>query len=247
MADTAPRYIWGVVGPRAPGTSIQAVQPEPLLPADVVRVESGLGITDYTPEGVEEALPRYWPCVDSLVQQKAERIVLEGVPISSQLGRPRVRALLEDTERQTGLTADSTNEAIVAALARLGAGRIAIASRWAEQLNQAMVDYFAAAGIATEAVTSAGQWASEAFSMSVEKGVVLAMRLGREALKRAPQAEALLLPGGTWRSLAVVPLLEDEFDLPVLTNGVATAWRLMDAGIAPPVHGWGRLLAAPVP
>jgi maleate cis-trans isomerase len=64
-------------------------------------------------------------------------------------------------------------------------------------------------------------------------------------MRRAPQAEALLLPGGTWRSLAVVPLLEEEFDVPVLTNGIATAWRLMDQGIAPPVEGWGRLLADP--
>ena len=247
MADTALRYIWGVVGPRAPGRSIQTVQPEPLLPADVMMVATGLNITDYTPEGVEEAMPRYWPCVESLVQQKAERIVLEGVPISSQLGRPRVRVLIEETQQRTALPADSTNEEIIAALTRLGVERIAIASRWAEQLNQAMVEYFAAAGFVTEAVTSEGQWAGEAFAMSIEKGIVLAMRLGREALRRAPRAQALVIPGGTWRSLAVVPLLEEQFDLPVITNGVAAAWRLMADGVAPPVHGWGRLLAAPLP
>ena len=81
--------------------------------------------------------------------------------------------------------------------------------------------------------------------MSIEKGVVLAFRLGREAMQKAPGAGALLLPGGTWRSLAAVPILEEDLNVPVITNATATAWRLINAGIAPPVQGWGTLLANP--
>lgn len=246
MPDVRPRYTWGFIGPTADGTETQQrASPQLLLPPDVVQVTAGLGIRDYTVEGVEEAIGRYWTCVDSLIAQDAESIELGGVPISSQLGRSRVLALLDETLQRTGLPAGSTNEAIIAALQHLGAGRIAIASRWADQLNRAMTDYFSQAGIAVLAVTSAGQWAREAFAMSIEEGVVLAMRLGREAMRSDPSAEALLLPGGTWRSLAAVPLLEEEFDVPVLTNSVATAWRFIQQGIAPPVEGWGRLLAAP--
>jgi hypothetical protein len=32
--------------------------------------------------------------------------------------------------------------------------------------------------------------------------------------------------------------------VPVVTNPIAQVWRLIVAGVAPPVTGWGRLLAA---
>lgn len=74
--------------------------------------------------------------------------------------------------------------------------------------------------------------------MSVEEGFVFAMRL-------APGAPALLLPGGTWRSLAAVPPLEEEFCVHVITNQTAESWRLIKAGAGPAVPGWGRLLENP--
>lgn len=245
MAETKARYIFGMIGPTAGVGEGRPPGSQSLLPADVVGVSAGIGIGDYTVEGVEEAIGRYWDCVDNVISRGAQCTELGGIPISSQLGRPRVLRLLEDTERKTGCFADSTNEAVIGALQCIGARRIAIASRWADQLNQAMVDYFRVAGLEVLSVTTEGQWAAEAFGMSIEKGIVLAMRLGREAMRRAPGAEALLLPGGTWRSLAVVPLLEEEFDIPVLTNSVASAWRFMDRGVAPPIRGWGRLLENP--
>ena len=78
--------------------------------------------------------------------------------------------------------------------------------------------------------------------MSIEEGVKLAFQLGREAMRRAPAAEALLLAGGAWRSLAAVPILEEDYGIPVITNPIAPIWRIISAGIAPPVEGWGRLL-----
>ena len=80
--------------------------------------------------------------------------------------------------------------------------------------------------------------------MSIEEGVKLAFQLGREAMRRAPNAEALLLAGGAWRSLAALPILEEDYGIPVVTNPIAPIWRLIHDGIAPPVEGWGRLLAS---
>lgn len=65
------------------------------------------------------------------------------------------------------------------------------------------------------------------------------------AVRQAPQADALFLPGGAWRPLPAVPILEEDYNKPVFTNGNTRAWRLIHDGIAPPVSGWGRLLANP--
>ena len=158
---------------------------------------------------------------------------------------PPARPAAEETARKTGVAADSHAEATVAALAHVGARRIAIASRWSEQLNGALMSYLTEAKIEVLTITTAGQWAKQAFSMSIEEGVKLAFQLGREAMRRAPKAEALLLAGGAWRSLAAVPVLEEDYGIPVVTNPIAQVWRLMAAGVAPPVQGWGRLLASP--
>lgn len=173
----------------------------------------------------------------------AQSITLAGFPIASQLGRSRVLALTEETARKTGVLADSHAEATVAALRHLGVQRMAIASRWSAQLNNALLVYLKEAGFEVLAVTSAGQWAKQAFSMSIEEGVKLAFQLGREAMRKAPAAQGLLLAGGAWRSLAAVPILEEDYQVPVVTNPIAQVWRLIAAGIAPPVVGWGRLLA----
>jgi arylmalonate decarboxylase len=240
--DVKVRFVAGTVSPIGPDRHPMS-QPEPLLPPEVRRISSSIEISDYTPEGVDGAIrQRYWGCVDELMKQGANSITLAGLPISSQLGRPRALELLAETARKTGVTADSHAEATVAALRHLGAKRIAIASRWSGQLNDALVAYLTQADIEVLTITSVGQWAKQAFSMSIEEGVKLAFQLGREAMRKAPSAQALLLAGGAWRSLAAVPILEEDFNIPVITNPIAQVWRLIDAGVAPRVKGWGRLL-----
>lgn len=237
------RFIAGTITPLGPDRHPMS-QPQALLPPTIRRISSSIEIGDYTVDGVNEAIrDRYWNCVDDLLRQGAQSITLAGFPIASQLGRPRLLELQAETEKRTGVTADSKAEATVAALRHLGARRIAIASRWSTQLNEAFVGYLKHADIEVLAITSVGQWARQAFSMSIEEGVKLAFQLGREAMRKAPSAEALLLAGGAWRSLAAVPILEDDFQIPVITNPIAPVWRLIAAGVAPPVEGWGRLLA----
>jgi arylmalonate decarboxylase len=239
------RFIAGSISPLG-SDSRPMPMPEPLLPPDVKRVSSPLDISDYTTENVDRAIgKRYWECVDELTQQGAQRITLTGFPISSQLGRPRALELLAETTKRTGIPADSHGEVSVDAMRHLGMKRIAIASRWSEELNAKLTAYLTHAGFEVLAVTSAGQWAKQAGSMSIDGGVRLAFQLAREAMRKAPDADGLLLPGGAWRSLAAVPILEEDFGKPVVTNPVAEVWRLISLGIAPPVKGWGRLLATP--
>ena len=241
-----PSYYLGVIRPAGgdePGGPNALA--EPLLPPGVVTLTNALGIEDYTVQGVEEAMARYPECVRDLVSRGAQRVSLGGIPISVQLGRQRVLELIEDSQKDFGVPGDTAGEAAVAAMKHLGVRKIAVGSRWAEEINDALIKYLAEAGIEVLTITSRGQWARQAFSMSLDMGVKLAFELGREAMRVAPQADALFLPGGAWRPLPAVPILEEDYGKPVFTNGTTAAWRLIHDGIAPPVHGWGRLLATP--
>jgi arylmalonate decarboxylase len=236
------RFVTGTIMPTG-ADRLPNPQPEPLLPADICNVSVSLNIADYTKECVEESIcDRYWPCVGELVAHGVQRITIAGLPIAGQLGRKRVLELQNETTRKTGIETDSQAEATIAALKYLGTVSVAIASRWPQQLNDQLKNYFEDAGIEILTITSADQWGGQAFSMSIEQGVKLAFQLGREAMRRAPTAQALLLAGGAWRSLAAVPILEEDFGIPVITNPIAPVWRLINKGIAPPVEGWGILM-----
>lgn len=217
-----------------------------LVPLDVMQISVGLGIPDYTPEGVNGAMSNFWPSVEALAAEKVDRIILAGVPISSQLGRPRVQELIAAVRERVGITLDTPLEAMVVALHHLGVTRVAVASRWADSLNRAMTAYLSDGGIEVVGMTARGQWAAEAFAMSLEEGMRVGLEVGREAARLAPTAQAILAPGGAALSLHLVPALEEEFDKPVLTNLTAEVWNaLVQPGRIPPVQGWGRLLAAP--
>lgn len=222
----------------------QNMRGEKLTPPDVVYIRAGLDIPDYTPEGVQEGFSRYWHCVDQVMAEKPDRIGWGGLPLSPQLGRPRCLELIEETANKTGIPAGSDAESVVAALKHLGTGRIAVASRWADGLNKALVAYLNHAGIEVLAITSANQMVHQADAMSLDAGIKMVFHLARQAMKEAPTAEALIVPGGAWRSLGCLPVLEDDFDIPVISNGTAQVWSLIHAGVAPPVKGWTRLLEA---
>jgi maleate cis-trans isomerase len=241
-----PRYRYGVIHPRA-HEDVQrgpAYQLYRLLPLDVMEIATGLGLEDYTEPGVEKAIGNYWSCIERLAKEKADAIVLGGAPISAVLGRERVLDLLKKTQEKTGVPADAPLEALIAAMNHLGLKTLTVGSRWADKLNDAIVRYLAAAGINVVAITKRNQWAGEAFAMTLEEGLDLAIEVGREAARLAPQADGVSVPGGAAMSLHVIPAIEEEFGKPAFTNMSTEVWNdLVRPGIIPPVEGWGCLLA----
>jgi len=126
----------------------------------------------------------------------------------------------------------------------LGLTKLAVGSRWASELNEAIVRYLQAGGVEVVGITKRGQWAADAAAMSFEQGLQTALDVGREAAQLAPDAQAIFVPGGAAMALHVIPALEEEFGKPAFTNLSAEVWNnLLRPGVIAPVEGWGRLLA----
>jgi maleate isomerase len=152
--------------------------------------------------------------------------------------------LLRRTKERTGVPADAPLEALIAAMKHLDLTKLAVGSRWADRVNDAIVKYLDDGGIKVVGITKRNQWASDAFAMTLEQGLDMAVNVGREAAKIAPEAEAISVPGGAAMSLHVIPALEEEFGKPAFTNMSVEVWnQLVRPGIILPVQGWGRLLA----
>ncbi|MGZ9257659.1 MAG: aspartate racemase/maleate isomerase family protein [Candidatus Binatia bacterium] len=246
ISKLLPRFRYGVIQPRANEevSRARSYQLYKLLPLDFIEISTGLGLENYTEEGVEKAIKNYWTCVDRLVKEKVDHIIFSGAPISAVLTRTRVLDLLKQTKEKTGITADAPLEALIAALEHLGLTKIAVGSRWADKVNNAIVQYLKEGGIQVLGITKRNQWASDSFAMSLEQGLEMALEVGREAAKTWSEAQAISIPGGAAMALHVIPAIEDEFGKPAFTNMSTEVWNdLVRPGIIPPVQGWGKLLA----
>lgn len=245
MSIIAPWYQLGYVIPHL-YTDFDAYQFYRVAPEGMMLVTTGLNLKDYSLPAVESELPMLWDRLSLLAGKKVDRLSLSGVPVASVLGRKRMRAILAEGRSRTGLVFDTDLEAHIATLQHFGAARIALATRWPEAVNDALTSYLADAGIEVAARRSRSRSLEQNKVASPADDHQLALDLGREALRAAPNAQALLLPGGLWFAIHAAPLLEAEFGVPVLLNILSTTWAALRAAgtrvQVRPDPRWGRVL-----
>jgi maleate cis-trans isomerase len=246
MSVISPWYRLGYVIPHL-YTDLDAYQFYRVAPEGMMLVTTGLDLKDYTLSAVEQELPALRQRFDLLAKKKVDRIALSGVPVASVLGRKRMREILAEGQNRTGIACDTDLEAHIAVLQHFGATRIALATRWPDAVNAALTRYLADAGIEVISCRSRPRTLEQNKNAAAADDHLLALELGGQALREAPGAQALLMPGGLWHAIHAVPLLEAEHGRPVLLNILSTTWAaLRGAERVPhqPDACWGKVLAS---
>lgn len=242
----APWFQLGYVIPHL-YTDLDAYQFYRVAPEGMMLVTTGLNLKEYSLAAVEEELPALWARFELLAKRKIDRIALSGVPVASALGRKRMREILDEAQQRTGLPCDTDLEAHISTLQHFGATRIALATRWPESVNGALTRYLGEAGIEVLTCQAQARTLDQNKHASAAADHDLALELGRAALRAAPEAQALLLPGGLWFAIHAVPILEAEFGKPVLLNITSTT-RAALANARQVLHRpdtrWGKVLAS---
>jgi maleate cis-trans isomerase len=247
MSIIAPWYQLGYVIPHL-YTDFDAYQFYRVAPEGMMLVTTGLDLKDYSLAAVEHELPMLWDRLSLLAQKKVDRLSLSGVPVAAALGRGKMRAILDEGQARTGLVFDTDLEAHIATLQHFGAAKIALATRWPDAVNEALTRYLGEAGIEVIAQRSQPRSLQQNKVASPAGDHQLALDLGRQVLREAPAAQALLLPGGLWFAIHAAPMLEAEFGRPVLLNILSTTWAALRAAgpriEVRPDPRWGMVLAS---
>ena len=229
-------------------TDMDAYQFYRVAPDGMMLVTTGLNLKEYSLAAVETELPALWRAFDLLKQKNVGRIALSGVPVASVLGRKKMREILDEASQRTGLPCDTDLEAHIATLQHFGVTKLALATRWPENVNTALTHYLKEAGIEVVACRARGRSLDQNKISSAAADHDLAIELGTLALQDAPLAQALLLPGGLWYAIHAVPLLEAQFGKPVLLNITSTTWAALNAAPKPlqvkPDARWGKVMAS---
>jgi len=227
-------------------TDMDAYQFYRVAPDGMMLVTTGLNLQEYSLAAVESELPALWQAFGLLKQKKVDRIALSGVPVASALGRKRMREILDEASQRTGLPCDTDLEAHIATLQHFGATKVALATRWPDAVNNALTNYLKEAGIEVVGCSARARSLDQNKFSSAADDHLLAIELGTQALRAAPAAQALILPGGLWFAIYAAPLLEAEFDKPVLLNITSTTRAALHAVrnrlLHRPDPKWGKVM-----
>ncbi|MCR6485643.1 decarboxylase [Amycolatopsis sp. OK19-0408] len=139
-----------------------------------------------------------------------------------------------------GVPASSTSLAYLAALDRLGLGRVALASVYHPDLTDVFAAFLAEAGVTTVHAVSADAASDRALAAwdawQITDLVVAADH---------DDAPAVLLPETALHTTPLLAELEDRLGKPVLTATAVTLWDALDrAGATPVRDGLGTLFAS---
>lgn len=201
-----------------------------------------LSLGSFSVDGVEAALQSFDPAIDFLHGRGVDRISQGGIPISAYAGRKRTLSLIENAQKRTGIPCSADFEETIEALHSQGLRKVVIGAKWSPELMGRVAEYLADAGIEVVGYVNETHSAHEVVALDPAQGLEVALSLGRKAFETHPEADGMLLAGGSWPCLEAVRTLEREFGRPVIANPQATYWAAFRQFGVEPMPGFGTLL-----
>jgi maleate cis-trans isomerase len=137
----------------------------------------------------------------------------------------------------TGVPSSTTTTGLLAALRRLGIGRIAVAAPYLREVTDQLVSFLASHNVTVASLETLAYQLADDISTAPPAAVYA---LARKAF--TPSVEALFIPCTDFEAINLIETLEGDLGVPVLTANQVTAWHAIRvAGFADPILGFGKL------
>jgi maleate cis-trans isomerase len=197
-----------------------------------------LGKKDQSAAETEAALGRLIESAQLLAANGAEFFALNSSPMITHGGPGSDLRLLDQIAEATGRPGTTTTTAAMRAMRALGITKLALASPY-QARNGKLIAFLEANGF-----TVAGSYGlTEELTRIHRLPGETAYRVGREAFRASPGAEALYLAGGRLSAMDVIEELEEDLKVPVVASTPAVVWEILSHfGTTTPQDGYGRLL-----
>jgi maleate isomerase len=214
-----------------------------LLPDGVLGVYTSLYIERLQQADFDRAIARLDEAAGHMVEGEADCIIVGGGPVVAALGSDE--AVVERTRAVAKVPTQSTTGAMLTGMQQIGARRLVVASPYTDERNALLKKYLEGQGYTV--VGTKGLQLSRAMDMA-RLPFEEAYRLGVEAARENPDAEALYMPCARMPLVRSIERIERDAGRPVVTSTQAMVWwGLRAMGIDDRVEGFGRLLREPLP
>jgi arylmalonate decarboxylase len=219
----------------------------PMMYPGVRFIPRGVGVRALTPEGYDAAWNGIVPAAVELAKQGVDAIMVIGTSLTFYRGYEAHQQLLQQLREATGLPVSTMSEAVVDGLRAVGAKRIAVATAYADEVNNRLADFLRKSGFEVLALEGFGLFGFGEPGSKSEKDII---ELSGKAIDGAKQADAVLISCGGLLTLGVAEPIEQRYGIPVVTSTQSAFWSAMRlAGDSGHVAGRGRMLeqSEPVP
>src|ERR1044071_6233019 len=189
----------------------------PMMYPGVKFIPRAVGVRALTPEGYDAAWNAILPAARQLAKEGVDAIMVIGTSLTFYRGYDAHRQLLEQLRQETGLPVSTMTEAVVDGLKSVGAKRIAVATAYADEVNNRLADFLRCSGFEVLSL--------EGFGLFGFRG------------------PGLISCGGLL-TLGCAEPIEQRHGIPVVTSTQSAFWKAMRlAGDSGHVSGRGRMLA----
>jgi maleate isomerase len=209
-----------------------------LVPAGVTLVVTSLAIVERSKAEVDQSYDISMKAAREMAAAGVDIVVLGGVPINLSRGRDNAQAMIRDLEAELGVKVATSASSQSAAAKALGCKKVVVAQPYEASETARISSY--AVHFGCEVLGGTG-WGS-AFNQIGRIPRKAALEMGRELMRRHPDADSILLPSPHWPTIGAIEPLEQEFGVNVMTALQAIVWHaLRSVGVNDRIEGYGRL------
>ena len=209
-----------------------------LVPAGVTLVVTSLAIVERSKAEVDQSYDISMKAAREMAAAGVDFVVLGGVPINLSRGNDNAEALIRDLEAELGVKVATSASSQSAAAKALGCKKVVVAQPYEASETARIASY--ALHFGCEVLGATG-WGS-AFNQIGRIPRKAALEMGRELMRRHPDADSILLPSPHWPTIGAIEPLEQEFGVNVMTALQAIVWHaLRSVGVNDRIEGYGRL------
>jgi maleate isomerase len=232
------RGRFGHVSPALHDT--QGLEFDQLLPKGVMVVTTTLNVQNLVQAEFERAFTIMEQGALALAREEVGAIIIGGDPIFCLKGLGSHQKMVDAVYAKTGIPTSTTLSASMDALKSLEVRRLAIATPFVPERDEALCRYLEGSGFEVVAIKGLG------ITRNVDLTRVpfhASYQLAMEVFRKAKGAEGIYLPCSRWPVVGNIGPLEMDLGVPVVSNVQAMAWfGLKSLGIREQVRGYGTLL-----
>ena len=229
------------IGQIRPATAIEGAEEwRSVAPEGVAFADARTIVPSVDADGLKVMMSQVIEASRQLATAKPDLIVQCGAPGIFLRGEQGYdTAITSQILQATGVRAITMMGAMIDALKAIGATRIAVASTYSDEVNTALARYLETHGIVTKAMR--GLQLEDPYDSSLH-GDDTSYRLARESFREAGNVDAILVSCGTFRTFKMLPYLEKDCGVPVISSNQASLWRaLRCVGLADVIPNLGQL------
>ena len=241
MSYTCWRGVVGLIKPGyRPGSLEEIIR---LLP-------EGIGVIPlYLDEGIKEGTQKELLDAMEPIKEKVAKLAALKVDLIHPMGAPPFilrgyrgeQEIIKSLEDKHGIPVITSGMTQVEALKALGAKRMLGITYFGDETNRKSAAYFRDAGFEVLGIDSIATWA-EVDRLSSQDIYAFT----KQQFLRNKDVQGIWIPGGGggWGALDAAQTIEQDLQVPVITNTIAKIWAIQkQLHIRQPLQGYGRLLA----